>query len=819
MTVLLQDLRYALRTLVRTPGYATVAVLTLALGVAGTATVFTVVNALLLKPLPVADPARTVTIYTSDFSGDEFGASSNPDLLAFRQGIPALDHVVGMAMHQASLTVAGEPIRVTIGLVSEDYFAGLGAPLALGRGFTAEENAPGGDAAVVVLSHALWTSRFGRRPEVVGQTIRLAGRPFTVIGVAPPGFGGLIRGLAHDAWAPLAAMPLLNPSSRMLTERGDRGLLVIGHLSPGATLAEARAQAGALATRLRATDSLQWTDLRQHTRAITILPETDSRIFPGARAPVLGASALLFLVVLAVLLIACANVAGLFLARAAARQREVAVRLSLGATRSRVVRQLVTESVLLAGIGGALGVAASVWVSGALAAVKIPLPLPIALDLAPDARVLGFGVVIALATGLLVGIAPALQATRPSLLPALKDNGGGTLSSRSRLRGAFVVGQAALSIVLLVMAGLFLRSLQRAAALDVGFGARDGLVLATDLGLGGYDHSRVESFQTNLLERARHLPGVTAAGLTAALPLSLFGNRSGIAIEGYAPQPYEDMEVGRGAVSPGYLAALELPVLQGRAFSDLDRGNAPKVALVSEAFARRYWPGQQAIGRRLSIEGDEGPWREVVGVVRDAKYTSLGEETRPYFYLPIAQVSTERSALLLRTRGDPATLAPAARALVHELDPALPIEDIGTLQDHLAFALLPARAGGLALATFGLLGLLLASLGVYGVVAYGVTQRRREIGIRVALGARGRAVVGLMVRDGMRLVAAGVGIGLLLAAGGGMLARGLLYGLAPLDPIAFVSGPLVFGMVALGASYLPARRATRIDPMTALRAE
>ena len=523
--------------------------------------------------------------------------------------------------------------------------------------------------------------------------------------------------------------------------------MVVGHLASGATMVQARAQAEALSRQLHAEYAGAWTDRQEQARKITVLPEGESRLFPDARGPVLGVSALLFLVVLAVLLIACANVASLFLARAMGRQREVAVRLALGATRGRVVRQLVTESVLLATLGGLLGVVISFWLSGLLLSARLPIPVPLALDLSPDLRVLAFALLLAFATGLLVGLAPALQASRPELLSALKDNSGASLSPRSRLRGVFVVGQAALSILLLVMAGLFLRSLQRASSIDLGFAARDGLVLATDLGLTAYDDARVHTFQQELLRRARELPGVRAAGLTGALPLSLFGNRSGLTIEGYAPQPGENLEVGRGAVSPGYLEALELPLLQGRAFTDQDRSEAPLVALVSESFARRYWPEREAIGRRVSVQGAEGPWREVVGVVHDAKYTTLGEAPTPFFYLPVAQVDAERTSLLLRTRGDPTALAGSVRALVHQLDPALPVEAIGTFQEHLSFALLPARAGGLALGAFGLLGLLLASLGVYGVVAYGVAQRRREIGIRIALGAKGAAVVGLVVRD------------------------------------------------------------------------
>lgn len=815
---MLQDLRYALRTLIRSPGYALVAAGSVAIGVAGTATVFAVVNGLLFKPLPVGQPERVASVYTSDYSSTQYGTSSYPDLVSFRAGIPAFDHLVGMTIQPTSLTAGGEAGRAIIELVSSDYFSGLGIPLALGRGFTADEERAGGPS-VLVLSHAVWTARFGARPDIVGQVVQLGGHPFTVIGVATGGFHSAIRGLASDGWAPMSADAVLQPGNDLLTERGNRGLLLLGHLAPGATLGQAQAQAAAVAAQLHADLPDQWSTLQGPGRKISVVSEARSRLRPDFRNPVLGIGGLVFLVVAAVLLIACANVAGLFLVRAVARQREIAVRLALGASRGRVVRQLITESLLVALAGGVAGAVASIWLSQLLSSIQLPLPIPLALDFSPDLRVFGFALLLSLAAGLLVGVLPALQATRPGLLPALKDQSGASRSSRSRLRAAFIIGQAALTLVLLVVAGLFLRSLQQAAAIDPGFGARDGLVLDTDLGLTSYDAPRTHAFQDQLVTRVRALPGVTGAGLTAALPLSLDGNRSGITIEGYAPEPGEDMEIGRGAVSPGFFEALQLPMVSGRSFSPTDRTGSPGVAIVSEAFARKYWPGKSPLGRRLSFQGPEGPWSEVVGVAHDAKYSSLGETIQPYFYLPLSQVLRARTSLLIRTIGDPSALAPQVRDLVRQLDPALPIVALGTFRERLAFSLLPARAGGLALGAFGLLGLLLASLGIYGVVAYGVSQRRREIGIRMALGARGRDVVQVAIGDGMRLVLIGLGIGLALAVGAAFLARGLLYGLAPIDPISFVASPVAFVVVALLASWLPARRAAMVDPMVALRSE
>ncbi|MEP6475319.1 MAG: ABC transporter permease [Gemmatimonadota bacterium] len=815
---MLQDLRYAFRTVLRSPGYALVAAGSVAIGVAGTATVFSVVNGLLLKPLPVAEPDRVAAVYTSDYSGTRYGSSSYPDLLSFKAGIPAFDHLIGIGLAPTSLKVGAEAGRAVVELVTSDYFSGLGIPLETGRSFLPEEERPGG-ASVLVVSYPVWQSRFGGRPDIVGQPVELGGHPFTIIGVAKRGFTSVFRGLGSDGWVPISADALLEPGNALMTERGNRSLFLYGHLAPGATLAQAESQAAAVAAQLHGDAPRLWSSLQGQSRTISIMSASGSRLHPDARGPVLGASALLFLVVVTILLIACANVAGLFLVRAIARQREIAVRLALGASRRRVVMQLVTESVMIALAGGAAGVLASIWLTQFVGSIRLPLPIPVVLDLSPDVRVFAFALLASVGAGVLVGLLPALQATNPELLPALKAQAGASRAERSRLRSAFVIGQAALTLTLLVVAGLFLRSLQHAATIDPGFGTRDGLVLETDLGLTGYSDLKTHQFQDQLVQQVSQLPGVTAAGLTATLPLSMDVNRTGIMVEGYAAGPNEDMEVTRGAVSPGFFEALQLPLVSGRGFALTDRTDTPPVAIVGEAFAHKYWPGQNPLGRRLSFQGDKGPWVEVVGVVHDAKVGSLSEAPQPIFYLPLSQSFRTHTQLLVRTSGSAATLSARLRDIVRQLDPAMPIVSLGTFHDHLSFSLLPARAGGIALGGFGLLGLLLASLGIYGVVAFGVSQRRREIGIRMALGAAGAQVVRRAVTEGMRLVLIGLGVGLLLASGAAVLARKLLYGLAPIDPLSFLGASLVFALVALVASWIPARRAARIDPMIAMRSE
>ncbi len=819
MDTLRLDLRYALRSLLRSPGYTMVAVLSLALGIAGNAVLFTIVNGLLFKPLPVGDPERVAALYTSDYSGTRYGASSYPDLVAFRAGMPAFDHLAGIQLLPTSLADGDHTSRIVAGLVSSDFFSGLGVPLALGPGFREDQERAGAEANVVVLSHELWLHQFGGDPAILGRLIRLAGQAFTVVGVTRPGFSGLLRGIGQDAWVPFGASPVINPGNDFFAERGNRSLLLFGHLAAGGSIALARAQAAEVGRQLHEAEPGMWTTLSGTARAITVLPEAEARLFPDARMPVLLATLLLSLVVGAVLLIACANVANLSLSRALVRRREIAIRLALGASRRRIVEQLLAESLLVALGGGALGLLSAAWLNGIVSAVPLPIPVPIALDLSLDMRVVVFTVAVSLLAGAILGLAPALQVTRPSLVPALKDQGGQALAGRSRLRSFFVVTQVALVLPLLALALLFGRSVANSAAVDPGFGARDGLVLSTDWGLTGWNSSRGHLFQRQLAERARALPGVTAAGLTETLPLSLSGNRSGVTPEGYVPRPSEDMEAGRVAVGPGYFEALELPLTQGRSFTDADGEGAPRVAIVNAAFASQYWPKGSVLGRRLSFQGDGGPWYTVVGVAGDVAYGRPGEAAPPCFYLPLQQVSAHRTTLLVRSATDSRQLAAAVRAIVGDLDPSLPIENLGTLREALALGLLPARIGGFAVGGFGVLGTLLASLGVYGVVSYGVSQRRREIGIRLALGAGSEAVVRLAIRDGMQLVMIGIGAGLVLALGAGFVARRVLYGLAPLEPVALIGGPAVFFAVALLATWIPARRAALVDPMVALRSE
>jgi predicted permease len=816
-----QDARLAARRLRDSPGFTAAAALSLAVGIGASTTVFGLIEALLLRPLPVRDPATVVAVYTSDYSGPRYSASSYPDYLAFRES-GAFDGLAAYTM--APLALAGQGAgRAWSEIVSGDYFETLGIPVQLGRGLAPSDDRPGAPP-VAVLSHGLWQRAFGGQAEAVGRTLTLSGRACTIVGVARPGFAGLTRGLVMEAWVPMAMRPALTGDPRVLENRGERSLQLFGRLRPGVTTTMAEARLNALARSLRAEHPGEWSDVRDEARRVSLLPEWQARIPPMLSGPVNAFLGLLAAIVLLVLLTACANVATLFLVRLLRRRREVAVRLSLGAGRARLVRQLLAETLLVALLGGALGVVLAFAAADVLGALRLPLPVTVTLDVHPDLRVLGFTVALSLLAGAALGLLPSLQAARVDVLPGLKDDVGRW--GRARLRGAFVVTQVALSLVLLCGALLFQRGLGRAAAIDPGFDASHVLALPADLVLSGYDEARMVVFQQRLLERVHALEGVQAVSLTAAAHLDPVASvRRGLSIQGYVAAADEDLEVHATAVGAGFFETMSLPIVRGRSFREADRPGSPPVAIVNESFARRYFPGLDPLGRRLSTNGDGGPFMEVVGVARDAKYASLGEAPRPFFYVPFVQdsgfVQSTGSFLpatvLVRTTGDPRSHAAAVRQAVQDLDPALALSPPRPLEDVLGLSVLPTRIA--ALGAFGALGLALAALGLSGVVAQSVAQRTREFGVRLALGADRGHLVRLALGEGSRLVAIGSALGLAMALALARLAREFLYGLSPSDPPAFAAAVALLSMVALGASFLPARRAGRVDPVASLRSE
>lgn len=818
---MLADLRHAIRSLQKTPGFTAVALLTLALGIGANSTIFGIVNGILLKPpAGVADPSRLVTIYTSDYSSGPYGTSSYPDFEAVRSETTAFSGVAVYDLRSLALALGDEVEMITGQAVSGDFFSLLGAVPAVGRLLAPDDARVSGSDAVVVLSHALWRRRFAGDASVVGRDVRLNGHPFRVVGVAAPRFGGLLQGIGVDAWIPATMIPVLDPGSDDLTNLGSRGFLMAARLRPGVTLSQAQTRLAGLARARFEQFPDYWRTVRGEGRRLTVLPESQTRVPPQGRGIALGAAAILLVAVGLVLLIACANIANLLLARATRRRREIAVRLSLGATRAQLVRHLMAESLVLAAAGSAVGLLLAQWLAGAAAAFRLrTLPVRLSLDLGVDAHVLAFTALVAAVTGVAFGLVPSLRASRPHLVAELK---GETAAERGRwlsLRSGLVVVQVAVSLVLLVGAGLFLRSLGRAEGVDPGFDPGNTVLMSFDLHANGFSEERGRLFYRQLLERARGLPGVEVATLAQAVPLGRCCSRRGTTIEGYTARPGESTEINWNLVGADYFRTLRIPLVQGRDFAPQDRVGAPPVAIVNQAFVRRYWPGQNPLGKRLGFGGPQGPFAEVVGVVQDGKYRSLNEDPLPFLYLPFAQQYRASMTLYVRAASDPQPLVPLLRNAVKALAPGLPIMNPTTLEEAASVALLPHRVGAALLGVLGGLAALLAVLGLYGVLAYSVSQRTREFGIRGALGADRRQLVAQVVGEGMLLSGVGTVIGLLLAAAVTRLVSGFLFGVSPLDPAAFGGMTLLVAGVTLLASYLPARRATRVSPLEALRYE
>ena len=815
------DFRYALRRLIRARSFTLAASLTIALGVGANSAIFSVVNALLLRPpVAVAEPERLVGLFTSDFSGPLYGSSSFADLDDFgKQGADVFTGVMGYSPRPAAVGSDDNLERVAAEVVTHNYFQVLGTRMTLGRGFGPEQRVRG--EPVAVISYALWQRRFASDPAIIGKSLRMNAREFTIIGVAPAGFSGSLRPLVSDVWVP-AALGAYVGMSDDFTSRGDRSAFVYARLKPDITIEQARSRMAVIARQLTAAYPEAWTDVTRKGRRISVLPEQETRIPPEVRGPALGFAAILMATVVVVLLVCCANVAGLLLARAASRLKEVGIRISLGASRGRIIRQMLTESVLLAALGGVVGAAASVWAGRALMAAGTPsqIPVPISLDLTPDYRVLGFTLAITLLTGLVFGLAPALRASRADVVTALKtDTPALRLGGRRfSLHGALVIGQVSLSTLLLVGALLFFRTLRAAATIDPGF--RTDHMLLLDISPRPGEEGKVDAEQVALTARDRiaAIPGVAAVTWASNVPLGLDAGRRGLQVEGYRRREGEDMEFYYSVVGPRYFETMEVPLVRGRGFTVADRPGAPAVVIVNEAFAKRFWGDADPIGKRISREGENGPWIEVVGLARDAKYVSITESPRPFVYYPQLQMP-DGIIMHVRTTGDPRRLATAARREVATAAPTWMIERPRTLEEHIGASLLPQRIAAGLLGAFAVVALLLAAVGLYGVVAFAVAQRTREIGIRVALGAQGGEVLGLMLRQGMTLAGIGLLVGVPLAFVVARLVSRFLVGSGAADPVVFIGAAALLAFVTLVASYVPARRASKVDPMLALRSQ
>ncbi len=823
MNVLLQDLRYATRMLLKNPGFTLAAVVTLALAVGVNTAMFSLLNTAVFAPLPFDDADRLVRVFRQSSDGEETDLFSYPDYLEYRERSDVFEELVAFSFMPASVD-AGDGTESRFGqVVTGNYFAALGVKAALGRTLTPQDSQTLGANPVVVLSHRYWQRTYGGAPDVVGQTITLGVHPFTIAGIAPKGFAGAIPITAPDLWAPMTMIEQIRPEQRGELEQRDSSFLwVTGKLKPGLSLDEARARLAVTAAQLREIDPERYED------EVALLVPADGVIpmTPGMRRVALGLSVLIMSMVGLVLIIGCANVANLLLARATTRRKEIGIRLAIGAPRLRVVRQLLTESLVLAILGGAAGLFLAIWTMDLLVASlpRLPFDLTVELDFGIDRRVLVFTAAVSMLAGVLFGLLPALGATKVDLATSLKDDGGiGSLGvKRSRVRNALVVAQVSASLVLLVVAGLFVRSLTRANAIDPGFDHENVLAVMLDIGAHDYDEERSAGFCDQLLERARGLPGVESASLEDCPPLTMTVSSSAFWIE---DRPYSDADdervgVAFSTVSDKNFQTLNIPLLRGRDFTERDTPDAPGVAIVNKAFVERYWPGQDPLGKRVSRTGPEGPFFEVVGVVATIKHWLIGEEPRPYIYIPLSQrPATAFTTLLLRTIGDPLALAAPIRTIVRELDENMALTNTSRLTDLISFVLLPARFAAAGFGLFGLLALVLASVGLYGVMSYAVSQRTREIGIRTTLGAQRRDIIRLVLSRGIRLTAIGLVIGLAISLAGTRLLSSLLYEIGTTDPLTFVGVSLLLTAVALLACYLPARRATKVDPMVALRCE
>jgi predicted permease len=806
------DLRYAFRMLLKNRGVSAAAIISLGLGIGANAVIFTWVKAVLLEPLPgVANQGALVVVANQTRDGG-YVSMSYPDYRDYRDAVTTLDGLVATEMTTLSLgatTSAERAERLYGALVSGNYFDVVGVIAALGRTFRPDEDRAPNAAPVVVISDGLWHRRFGGDPSIVGRTISINGHQFSIVGVAPPAFQGTMVGIALDVWVPVMMQPQIVPGGDRLEARGLRWMQAMGRLKPGVSIDAAQAELDTIGRRL-----------------IAAYPRSNdgftARVLPLSKSPwgaqfVLGpVLTVLMAIVAVVLLLACANVANLLLARALARRREVAIRLAIGASRARLARQLLTESLLLAIFGGAAGFVVAWLGSGVLMAFAPPTDVPVKLALGVDLKVLAFTCVVALATGLIFGLVPALQGTRPDVVVDLKDEAGSSGGhSRARLRNGLVIAQVSLSLLMLVAAGLFVRSFRNAQQMSPGFNAQGVLLATYDLFPNGYDEASGRQFHRRAMEQVAAIPGVSSVSLARRVPLGFDGSSSTrIRVDGYVPEPNESMQINYNVVGPDYFRTMQIPMLSGREPTSRDDLTAPRVVVVNAAMARRYWKRTDVVGQRIRIADNT---LEVIGVVPTGKYQTLAEQARSFMYLPIGQTYAPQIVLHVRTAGDPAALAPAVRAAVAQLDPNLPLFDVKTLDAHMGFATFTPRLAASLLGAFGVLALVLAAVGLHSVLTYSVSQRTREVAIRLALGASPANVLSLVVRQGMWLLIVGLAIGMTIAYGALPLMSSLLIGISAKDPLTFAAVGALLAFVALAASYMPARRAARVDPIVALK--
>lgn len=808
------DLRFALRQLLKAPGFTAVAVLSLALGIGANTTVLCWMQKVLVRPLPGVAEQERMVVLTTTFGSTMWDTVSLPDLRDYAGLTNVFSGVIGSQITPACLSVGGKPEWVYGQIATANFFDVLGVRPLAGRTFVAEEDLKPGGHPVMVLSEGFWKRRFGGDPGVVGRVVELNRHSFTIVGVVPGEFRGTMSGLNFDFWAPLTMhQQVANFGS--LTSRGDHWLHTQARLRPGVSRTQAQAAVSTLARQLE-----QAYPGTNREISLRVLPLHQAPY--GGQAMLLPVLRILLAVTLGVLAIVAVNVANLLLARATTRQKEMAIRLALGARRSRLVRQLLTESVLLALVSGVLGAAAAAWGTGLFEAFIPRTHLPIGYDFSLDAQTLGLSLLLTLATGVVFGLAPAWQATRTDFHDTLKEGGRGSGpgAAHHRLRSVLVVAEVALALVLLVGAGLCIQGFQRARHVDIGFDPNRVLVAGLRIGMHGYTEATGKVFYRALHERLAAAPGVKGVSLGSWLPLGFEGGSSwGVQVDGYDRKPNEDLSIPHSIVSPGYFETLRIPMLEGRDFTMQDDEKAPLVAIVNETMARHFWPGQHAIGRKFRVFGGQ---REltVVGIVKAGKYRSLNEPPKSFFYTPYLQgVWDLNLGVALRGDGDPLALASVLRREIQALDAGVEIWALLTMNDYIQAAFLAQRITATLLVVLGGVALGLAALGIYGVMAYVVSQRTHELGIRMALGAQVRDILRLVLGQGAVMTGTGLAVGLASAVALTWLLRNFLFGVSPLDPLTFLGVAALLAGVSLGACLVPAWRASRVDPAIALRYE
>ena len=822
MENLYRDFRYGLRTLVKSPSFAVVATLILALGVGATTAIFTLVNGFFLKPMPVPNAEGLMSVYTTDEKNPGFLAVSGENYKDFRDENEVFSSLAAYGVVLYNMGNLEEPAQVLGEIVTGNYFEVLGVRPALGRLFLPEEDVTPGTHPVVVLSYRSWQNRFGADPGLIGREITLNGTPLTVIGVAAEGFEGLSFRISQEAWVPLMMYERVHPTPDLVVNRRAILFNVVGRLKPGVTREQAESNMQAIGSALA-----QQYPTPNEGRNVTLEPLT--QLGPSLRSTLATAGGLLIAISGLVLVIASANIANLLLVRAAARKREIAVRLSLGARRIRLIRQLLTESFVLAALGGTGGLVLALWVRDLLWSLMPPLPFQLNIDTSLDVRVLGFAALVSIVGGFFFGLVPAIQASRPDLSSELKSGQQKEGSIRRfSPRNILVIAQVSLSLIALISAGLLMRSFQNTLDIDPGFRTENVLTVSFNLIDNSYSN---ETTGQNLLRRIQEeiqaVPGVMNADLGSAMPMFLPGMSRTVFVDGRDAGEAEDgILVNTSTIGPKYLDTMGISLLRGRDFSRIEpkeTGSAegPNYAIINERMAERFWPGEDALGRTFTFYGDDHSV-EIIGIAADSKYGQLAEEPQPFAYLPILQSYRDTKFamnLFVHTAGGPTTVAGDIQAIIRRLDPNLPITGVLPMTEVLERSMLLPRIGAYLVLVFGGLALFLAGIGVYGVISFSVSQRTHEIGLRMALGARSGDAMKLVVKQGLTLSLIGVGIGVLVSIAITRVMSTFLVGVNALDPMVFGGVAVILAGVSAVASYIPALRATRVDPVTALRFE